>query len=231
MHLSTRTLLTCGALAGPLFLLLVLVQDYTRPGFDPRRLPLSMLSLGEGGWVQIANFVVTGLLDIAFAVGLRRAWRGGPGGTWAPPLIGGFGFGLVGAGVFVSEPAWGYPPGAPRALPESPGLGYLLHGAAFFVVFVSLVAACFVFARAFAARGDRAWAVLSAGVGVALPVFYVLAAVLSPDGADSQPLSLLLRAIALVGWSFAAATAWRVRDAGRHRQARPRKPAGAVAPQ
>lgn len=225
MRLSTRSLLTCGALAGPLFLLVVLVQDYTRPDFDPRRHPLSMLSLGDGGWVQITNFVVTGLLDIAFAVGLRRAWRGGPGGTWGPVLIGGYGIGLIGAGVFRMEPAWGYPPGAPAGLPASPGLGYVLHGTSFAVVFGSLVAACFVFARAFAARGDRAWAVVSAGVGVALPVLYGLAAVLSPDGADPQPLSLLLRSIALVGWSYAAATAWRVRQ-----RSTPRKPASSVGP-
>jgi hypothetical membrane protein len=211
VRISTRILLTCGAVAGPLFLLLVLAQDYTRAGFDPRRQPLSMLSLGELGWVQVANFVLTGLLDVAFAVGLRRAWRGGPGGTWAPPLIGAYGVGLVAAGVFRFDPAWGYPPGAPDGLPADPSVGYILHGTAFAVVFVSLVAACFVFARAFAARGDRAWSTAAVAVGIALPALYALAALLSPDGSNPEPLSLLLRCIALVGWSFAALTAWRVR--------------------
>jgi hypothetical protein len=48
---------------------------------------------------------------------------------------------------------------------------------------------------------------------MALPALYVLSALLSDGGADPQPLSLLLRAIALIGWSFAAAAALRVRAA------------------
>ena len=56
----TRILLLCGAIAGPLFLLTLLIQDYTVPGFDPRLDMLSLLSLGIWGWVQIANFVLAG---------------------------------------------------------------------------------------------------------------------------------------------------------------------------
>ena len=47
-----------------------------------------------------------------------------------------------------------------------------------------------------------------------LPGLYGLAVVLSPDGTDPQPVSLLLRAVTLVGWSYAAAVAWRVRARG-----------------
>jgi hypothetical membrane protein len=192
-----------------MFLLVVLVQDYTRPGFDPRRHPLSLLAQGEGGWVQVSNFVVAGLLDIAFAVGLRRAWRGGPGGRWAPPLIAAYGLGLVVVGVFRTDPAWGYPPGAPDGRPESESVASALHGLGFVLLFVALVAACFVLARAFAVRGDRSWSAAAAAVGVALPVFLALG-VLAP-ATDPQPLSLWLRAITLVGWGFAALVALRVR--------------------
>jgi Protein of unknown function (DUF998) len=58
----TRILLLCGAIAGPLFILAVLIQDYTRPAFNPRLQPLSLLSLGAWGWVQITNFVLAGVL-------------------------------------------------------------------------------------------------------------------------------------------------------------------------
>jgi hypothetical protein len=43
----TSKLLLCGAIAGPLFLLTLLIQDYTVPGFDPRLDLLSLLSLGD----------------------------------------------------------------------------------------------------------------------------------------------------------------------------------------
>ena len=103
---TTRTLLGCGVGAGPLFLLVALTQAYTRTGFDLRRHPFSMLSLGDLGWLQITTFVVTGLLFTACAAGMRRTLRGRRGGTWGPALIGAFGVALIGGGVFVADPRW-----------------------------------------------------------------------------------------------------------------------------
>ena len=207
----TRALLACGAIAGPLFLLVVLIQDYTRAGFDPRHHPLSLLSLGDLGWIQITNFVVAGLLNVAYAIGLRRALQPGPGATWGPLLIGAYGVGLIGAGIFVYEPAWGYPPGAPPGVPEAPGSSATLHGVAATVVFASLTAASFVLTRWFAARRDRGWAVYCTATGVAIPALYLLSGVLSRGGEDPEPLSLLLRAIAFLGWGWASAVAVRLR--------------------
>lgn len=68
----TRALLVCGAIAGPLFLLIVLVQDYTRPSFNPRTQVLSLLELGPLGWVQTVNFVLAGVLNLLYAIGLWR---------------------------------------------------------------------------------------------------------------------------------------------------------------
>jgi len=77
---GTRVLLVCGVVAGPLFIVVALLQVLTRDGFDLSRHPLSLLSLGDLGWVQISNFVVSGLLSVAFAVGLRQVPAGaGPG--------------------------------------------------------------------------------------------------------------------------------------------------------
>jgi hypothetical protein len=81
-------LLACGIVAGPLFLAVALTQGFTRQGFDLSRHPLSLLSLGDLGWIQIANFVVTGVLYVACAVGMRRALGPGPGATWGPRLVG-----------------------------------------------------------------------------------------------------------------------------------------------
>jgi hypothetical membrane protein len=101
----TGKLLLCGAIAGPLFLLTVLIQDYTVPGFDPRLVELSLLSLGGWGWVQIGNFVLTGVLNLLFAAGLWRRLHPGRAGTWGPLLIGAYGLGLMVAGVFRDDPA------------------------------------------------------------------------------------------------------------------------------
>jgi uncharacterized protein DUF998 len=77
---ATRRLLICGVLAGPFFVAVAGVQVATRDGFDLARHLLSLLSLGDLGWIQIGNFVVSGLLSIAFAVGMRRALHPGRAG-------------------------------------------------------------------------------------------------------------------------------------------------------
>ncbi|HEV2415150.1 MAG TPA: DUF998 domain-containing protein [Candidatus Dormibacteraeota bacterium] len=73
-----------GAAVGPLFVGLSLAQVPFRPGFVLGRMPISMLTLGDLGWIQILNFVVTGLLALACAVGMRRTLRHRSGRTWGP---------------------------------------------------------------------------------------------------------------------------------------------------
>src|SRR5687767_9892236 len=84
---TTRTLLGCGMLAGPLYLLVYFAQAFARAGFDITRHPASVLSNGDLGWIQITSFFVTGLLLIAGALGMRRALHPGRAGTWGPILF------------------------------------------------------------------------------------------------------------------------------------------------
>src|SRR6188768_2488293 len=130
-------LLLLGTVAGPVFITVWLVQALTRDGFDPTRHPLSLLSLGAGGWVQIANFVVTGLLLIGFAAGVRRALHSGRAGTWGPILFAANGIGLIVAGVFVTDAGAGFPPGAPTGPPESISWHGVLHEVGFAIASVS----------------------------------------------------------------------------------------------
>ena len=90
-----------------------LAQALTRDGFDLTRHQWSLLENGDLGWVQVANFVLTGLMVVAYAVGLGRALAGGPDGRWAPVLTGAFGVCLVAAGVLRADPALGFPVGTP----------------------------------------------------------------------------------------------------------------------
>ena len=172
---KTRTLLACGVIAGPLFIVTFLAEGATRAGYDPLRHPVSSLALGDYGWMQTANFVVAGLLTLAFAVGMWRAYRPPKRSIWGPFLVGVWGIGLIGAGIFATDPVSGYPPGTPDQLP-----GYSLHGALHDLAFslpgfVALIAVCFVFCRRFAARGERGWAVYSALTGLVFTVAFVLA--------------------------------------------------------
>ncbi len=161
----TRSLLGYGVIAGPAYVLVSLLQAVTRDGFDLRRHAWSLLSNGHLGWIQVTNFVVTGLATVAFSIGLRRALRSGRGGSWAPRLIGVYGASLIGAGVFRADPALGFPPGTPPGVAE-----VSWHGIAHFILggigFTCLVAACFVLARRFAGEGRRGWATYSRVTGV-----------------------------------------------------------------
>jgi hypothetical protein len=61
----TPTLLRLGMLAGPLYVLVGLLEVLFRRGFDIRRHALSLMSNGSLGWIQIASFICSGVLVIA----------------------------------------------------------------------------------------------------------------------------------------------------------------------
>ncbi len=69
---QTRRLLRCGIWAGPVFTATFLAEGAARDGYRPLCHPVSSLALGPRGWVQTANFAVTGVLCLAGAAGLRR---------------------------------------------------------------------------------------------------------------------------------------------------------------
>jgi Protein of unknown function (DUF998) len=63
-------------ISGPLFVATFLVEGAARANYDALRHPVSSLELGPSGWMQSANFLVAGLLTLAFFVFCRRfaAW-------------------------------------------------------------------------------------------------------------------------------------------------------------
>ncbi len=161
----TKVLLACGVVAGPVYLIVGLAQAFTRPGFDITRHDLSLLSNGDLGWIQVANLIITGLLVIASAVGMRQALHDGRGKTWGPLLVGVYGLGLIGAGIFKADPAMGFPVGTPADAMTISAHG-LLHFITGGVGFLALIAACFVFARRFATLHQRGWAAYSVITGM-----------------------------------------------------------------
>lgn len=194
----------CGVVAGPLFVIGFLVEGATRSGYDPIRHPVSSLSLGDPGWTQVANFLTAGMLTLAFAVGLRRALSvRGRGSTWGSLLVGIWAVGLIGAGIFPTDPVSGYPPGTPDKLEHYSTSG-ALHDFAFSLpAFLALPAACFVFARRFAVRRQAGWMTYSIVSGSVFVVGFLLTSI-GFDQADGlvAVAGLLQRLTVTVGWAW-----------------------------
>ena len=121
---TTQRLLTCGVIAGPLFVAVALVQVLTVPGFQITRHAISALETGPYCGIQMANFLVSGALLVGFAVGARRALGSRPGAVWAAVLLGLCGLGFVGGAFFHPDPGLGFPPGTPDA-PVSGGIPWV----------------------------------------------------------------------------------------------------------
>jgi Protein of unknown function (DUF998) len=200
--------LRCGMLAGPLFVLAGLAQAFTRDGFDLREHTLSLLGNGDLGWIQIANFVVTGLLFVICSVGIRTAIPAGRAHTWGPRLIAAFGTGMAAAGVFPPDPAFGFPPGTPNGKPASVSWHGALHYTTASLAFIVLVAACFVFARRYRTLGRPAAAACSALAGVLL----IAGVGAVSTGSHSAAGNVTFAVAALLGFLWVSAVAAQLRN-------------------
>jgi len=203
----TRVLLLCGVVAGPVYVIVGVIEMLTRPGFDPTRHDLSLMSNGDWGWIHISLLILTGLLTIAGAVGMRRVLRGGRGGTWGPLLLGIYGLGLIGAGFFTADPALGFPPGTPADAHAISWHG-LLHFICGGIGFLGLIAACFVFARRFAAQRQRGWVAYSVATGVIyLAAFAGIAVGSNSVGVITTIVILAFSVAVVLGWAWVSAMA------------------------
>jgi hypothetical protein len=198
----TKALLTLGLLAGPLFVATFIVEGATRPFYDPARLPVSLLALGDDGWIQTVNFLLDGILLLALAIGLARsipdrdlASRAGP------MLIAVVGLGVFAAGVFSTDPGGGFPFGEPPP-PEST-VHATLHDVCSLMVFVGLPLAMAIFAAWFASRGDVRWAAYSAASAIAAAAGFVLFAAGFNGAAGLDDVAgWVQRAVIVVGWGW-----------------------------
>lgn len=197
-----KRLLICGAIAGPLFVITFLIEGATRADYNALRHPVSSLALGDFGWMQVANFIVAGLLMVVFSLGLWLALRPRRASIWGPLLVAVWGIGLLGAGIFLTDPVSGYPPGTPDLLLNPTAHG-ALHDQFSLIGFLALTVACFVFSYRFARQGERGWALYSAVTGILFPVGIVLAsAAFSQDQGLVTFGGLLQRVTVTIGWTW-----------------------------
>ena len=191
MTAQRTRLLTCGIAAGPIYIALGLFQIAIRPGFDITRHALSLLSNGNLGWIQISNFLITGALLIAGAMGLQSGLLSGSGRKWAPRMLVLYGAGLICAGVFRADPALGFPPGTP--LTHNPMSWHgKMHFVAGTVGFIGLIASCFILANRFRGSSQIGWSAYSLITGIVfLTAFAAIAS-------GSQGLTVVYFSLAVV---------------------------------
>ncbi|MFE6860992.1 DUF998 domain-containing protein [Nocardia sp. NPDC057668] len=184
----TRLLLACGVVAPLLNITVLLILGAVRPGYDAWRVPDSNLELGPGGWMQITNYIATGILLLAFAFGVQRVLGAERGSGRGPILLAVYALTFVAIGPILPDPSLGYPAGEPTDL--------TLHGAIHSVLgliqFSSLSAACFVLARGYAMLESRSWQRYSMTNGVLVALSYIAFA-LTAKLVDGGPAGLVER--------------------------------------
>ena len=199
---STTTapkLLAAAVLAAPVFTVAAVVQAATRDGYDITRHPVSMLALGDLGWVQTTSFVATGLLSVVGAAGARRVLRGGRGSTWGPVLLALIGVGLLVAAVFRMDASDGFPLGTPAGRLTTMSGHMILHNVGGSLSFFSMIALCFVLAARYHAEGRRDWAASGRVAGV----LFALGLGWAMTGGQGGALTLFLGVV--IAWNWIAA--------------------------
>jgi hypothetical protein len=171
----TRSMLGWGVVAGPFYLLVGLVLAFTREGFDFARHPLSVLMLGDGGWMQITNLALSGVMVLVAGIGMVRAGARGTG-----IAVGTYGVAMVAGAIFPPDPMPGFPPGQDGATTMS--LSGVLHFAFGGIGFIAFGVAALLFGGWLARHGERGRAAWSRVAGVVVLVGFIGGAAFGPAG-------------------------------------------------
>ncbi len=170
---SQNRLVTCGVVAGRLFVTTFTVLGEGRDGYDARRDAVSSLAEGRRGWIQRTNFVVTGALYLATAAGLARQPRKVVGSGATPVLLAAAGAGLVGSGVFLTDAIGGLSD-APASGDRQRSREGLLHDLCAIPIFVGIPVAAAASGRGFAKQGYSGWACYSRASALGMATTFVL---------------------------------------------------------
>jgi len=200
-----------GMIGAVLFVSVFSVYGWLYPGYSPTRMFVSELSLGNYGWVQILNFVLTGALVLAFGRGLAAHFTTGAASRAGPVLVQIIGVSLIASGPFTSDPS---------SMFDQASAHGVVHGIFGALVFTFAPLSCFVFYRRF--RSDAVWRPLAGWTlasGVVLTFGIVLLRISQQPGNGLFEWKGLVQRVFLVTfmtWIFALA--FRLRHHYRSRQ-------------
>jgi len=135
---TSPVFLLAGVVAPILFVVVFTVDGALRPGYSPVRQMISDLGAeGANTWIQNANFMVTGLLLLAFAIGfypvLRQVMAHRP-ALISTVLLSITGAGLINDGIFTEDSS-------------GVSLHGVVHVVGFLIIFGALIFALFIIGR------------------------------------------------------------------------------------
>ena len=206
--LSAHRFALAGIIGPPFFVAVFIVVGFIKPGYNPVARTVSEGSIGELGWIQIANFLVLGGALLIFALGLWQGFGDRWSGRVGSALVALAGVGLLAAGAFVPDP-----PGI-----QVTTFHMKMHVLASVVSFNSLNIAAFLFAKRF--WPDRRFAIYSILSGLAIPAGFIATAALgNPQMAGGGPgwPGLIQRVMIVAVWAWLTILAlrlWRMPAAG-----------------
>jgi hypothetical protein len=181
-----------------LFVAVFVLEDLLAPHFNWLGTSVSEHALGDHGWIQVASFILVGLLFLAFARGVAGQFREGTSSRIGPWFLRTIGVCVVASGLFVTDPA---PIAAFSRQSTWHGTVHAVVGA---IAFTLMPLSCFAFYRRF--RADPAWQTF--GSWTLVTCITIVLAIVLLKGAQLGLMSALLglfQRILLVsyfGWIF-----------------------------
>lgn len=199
----TRSLLGWGVVAGIFYLIVGVTQGMLRDGFSFTEHPLSLLMLGDFGWVQKTNLILTGLMVIAAAIGFQRAMKPGKRGTKTGIVLGIYGLALIGSGIFPPDPVNGFPEASSTVEATTSGVLHLAFGG---IGFVALATAAFFMAGWYREHNEMSPARRARLAGFVIFIGFLGGAALATSAVGV----ILLWITVLTGWVWLTGTSLRV---------------------
>ena len=164
---STRSANLAGIIAPVVFVAFFTIEGWLRPGYNPMSMFVSELSLGVWGWMQIANFLITGTLIFLFGRGVTRQFTAGKAAKIGSICLQIIGLSLIASGPFITDPS---------VMFNQSSIHGIIHGIFGAIAFSLMPVTCFVFflrSRRDASRRAFAWWTLAIGVFLVIGIGFL----------------------------------------------------------
>lgn len=183
----------CGLVAPLFFIAGFSVQGIFKAGYSALRFPISSLSIGETGWMQTATFIISGLLLLLFAVGVKQQLDNRlPAVLFALVAVG-----LIASGIFSTDPVYGFPQNLPFKTKVFTTHGKL-HTLFSLLVFINIPVTCFVMTRHFSRQKEAQWQYYSLITGIMMLVLFLFTGLAFEDVFGMAKIGGLLQRLCVI---------------------------------